>query len=105
TVHVRDHETFRRAGLDVEADLSLSVSEAALGTTKDVATLRGRAEVKVPPGVQPGARLRLRGHGVRDHRGRTGDHYVRVKVRVPKRLSARARELFLELGRLSESED
>jgi molecular chaperone DnaJ len=105
TIHVADHGTFRRDGLDVEADLVISVAEAALGTTKEVATLRGRAEVKVPAGVQPGARLRLRDHGVRDHRGRSGNHYVRIRVRVPKRLSARQRELFLELGGLDGTED
>ncbi len=105
TVRVRDHEVFRRDGLDVESDLLVDIPDAALGTTREVRTLTGPVEVRVPAGVQPGARLRLRGRGVRDHRGRCGDHYVRVQVRIPRRLGDRERALFEELRRLPREED
>ena len=77
----------------MESDLAIDIAEAALGTVKEVATLRGSVELKVPAGIQPGARLRLEGAGIRDHRGRTGDHFVRIKVKVPRRLSERRRQL------------
>ncbi len=99
TVRVAGHDRFRRRGLDIESDLTLDIASAALGTKAEVETLGGKVELTVPPGVQPGQRLRLRGRGIRDHRGRRGDHYVRIRVRIPKKLTRRQRELLEEFAR------
>lgn len=97
TVRVASHARFRRDGLDVRSDLAVSVADAALGAVREVETLEGKVELRIPPGVQPGAKLRLRGRGVRDRRGRTGDHIVKVRVEIPKSLSPGERELFGKL--------
>ena len=44
-------------------------------------------KLKIPPGTQPGARLRLAGQGIQGPDGEPGDHYVRVKVRLPRTLT------------------
>jgi curved DNA-binding protein len=65
-----------------------------LGGPVDVTTLSGaRLTVKVPPGTQPGQRLRLKGHGLPapgapDERG---DLFARIEVRVPTTLSDEAK--------------
>lgn len=95
---VQPHPCFRREGLDLLLDLKLTFTEAALGTEAEIPTLRGQTVVKVPPGTSGGTRLRLRGRGIQDARtGRTGDLYAVVRIEVPKRLSARARELIQQL--------
>jgi len=95
-VHVKSHPTFRRDGLDIYSTAVIDMVEAALGTRADVATMDGTVSVKVPPGTQPGRRLRLKGRGLEGPKGRTGDHYVEVQVRIPSDLTKRQRELLME---------
>ncbi len=61
-------------------------------------TLEEDAELKLPPGMQPGEHLKVRGQGVPrlDGRGR-GDLVCVIQVDVPKKLNAKARKLLLEL--------
>ena len=71
-------------------------------------TIDGKAEVKVKAGTQPGDKLRMRGYGVKmdvaGQRGRRGDQYVRVMVRVPRHLTAEQRHaLEMYKGRHSSS--
>jgi molecular chaperone DnaJ len=72
-----------------------------LGTEVAVPTLNGPITVKVPPGTQPDAQLRLRGKGLPrvGARGR-GDIYVRLAVRVPERMTAEERRLWERLRAL-----
>lgn len=74
---------FRRDGDDLTVVETISALEALLGTTRHVATAYGpRVKLTIPPGTQPGERLRLRGQGV-DRGERKGDLYVEVAVAVP----------------------
>jgi molecular chaperone DnaJ len=71
---------------------------AALGTSVDVETLDGTERVGIEPGTQPFAEIVLRGKGMPSLRRRgRGDQRVVVNVVVPRRLSARQRELLEEL--------
>ncbi len=75
----------------------LSLSEAVLGCKVDVPTLDGtKLTVKVPPGATSGARLRLRGKGIKG-----GDQYIEIKVVVPAPKDDRSRELIEEFARLN----
>lgn len=95
---VRPHPYVQREGFDLLVDLPLSFAQAALGTTAEVSSLDGVIRVKVPAGTSSGARLRLRGRGVRDPRtGQVGDLFAVVKIVVPRTLSPRARQLIEQL--------
>lgn len=93
-VRLLPHPRFERAGRDLTTPLVVPVTTAVLGGPAEVTTLSGsRLTVKVPPGTQPGQRLRLKGHGLPapgapDDRG---DLFARVEVRVPATLSDEAR--------------
>ena len=76
--------------------------EAALGAKVPVEGPGGEAKVSVPAGSSSGRRLRLRGRGMPNPKGQPGDLYAVVKIMVPKRLKKRERELFEELGRVSD---
>jgi molecular chaperone DnaJ len=86
-VTVRPHPDWQRDGADVHSDVEVSYTDAILGATVAVPTVHGPAEMKVPPGVQPGAKLRMRGRGapkLGDAAGARGDHYAHLRVRLPK---------------------
>jgi DnaJ-class molecular chaperone len=95
---VRSHPTFRRDGLNIISTVAVDMADAALGTTVDVLTMDGPVAVKVPPGTQPGQKLRLKGRGVQGADGREGDHLAEIRVVIPKELTERQKELLRELA-------
>jgi curved DNA-binding protein len=100
-VRLLPHPRFRVEGKDIVVDLPLAPWEAALGADVPVTTPGGETKVTVPPGTSTGRRLRLRGEGMPDPRGKPGDLYAEVKIMVPPRLTDRERELFSELAAVS----
>jgi len=95
-VHIAPHPYFRRDGNDLLLEVPLSISEAVLGTKIDVPTLSGeKLSVRVPPGASSGARLRLRGKGVKG-----GDQYIEIKIVVPSAEDEKSRHLIEEFAKL-----
>jgi curved DNA-binding protein len=95
-IRLAKHPFFRREGNDIILDTPLSMTEAALGAIVDVPTLDGsRLGVKVPPGTSSGARLRLRGKGIKG-----GDQYIEIKIVVPNAKDERSRQLLEEFASL-----
>jgi curved DNA-binding protein len=97
-VRIKPHPRFRLNGRDVSVDLPVAPWEAVLGTTVAIRTPGGEAKVKVPQGSSTGRRLRLRGEGMPNPRGAPGDLYAEIKVVVPRKPTARERELFQQLA-------
>ena len=85
-------------GADVASDVRISFDRAILGTVATVATIDGKAEVKIPPGTSSGKRLRLRGKGISDHAGGNGDHYVTIHIDVPGDLDDDAKKALVQLA-------
>jgi curved DNA-binding protein len=98
---VRADAHLRRNGADIELDLPVTVSEAALGAKIGVPTVDGHVTVTVPPGTSSGARLRLRGRGAKKPDGARGDQFCRVEVMVPKNAAGddELRRLFEEIAK------
>jgi DnaJ-class molecular chaperone len=82
---------------DVYSELRIPFDRAILGTVAEVATVDGKAKVKVPPGTSSGKKLRLRGKGVPVSTGQAGDHYVTVHIDVPGDLDDDAKKALVEL--------
>ncbi|MEV6844448.1 DnaJ C-terminal domain-containing protein [Actinoplanes sp. NPDC051411] len=100
-VRLIPHPRYRVSGRDITAELPLSPWEAALGTSVAIDTPGGEAKVRVPRGTSSGRRLRLRGRGLPNPRGRPGDLYAEASIKVPARLSADERRLFEQLATTS----
>jgi molecular chaperone DnaJ len=93
-LRVADDPELMRDGDDLIHKMSVTFVEAALGTDVEIPTLEGAREVRVEPGTQPGATLRLRNEGMpRLRRRGRGDLKVVVDVMVPTRLSSEQRDL------------
>lgn len=112
-LHVESHPTFRRDGDDLELQVSIPMTAAALGTTLKIPTLEGEldatsedertVDVVVEPGLQSGERITVPGRGVTRlrHEGR-GDMVVHVVVKTPTKLSSEQRDLLRQLASLRE---
>jgi curved DNA-binding protein len=100
-VHIEPDPRFRVLGHDLEFDVPVAVWEAALGASAEVPLVEGKVGLKIPPGTQSGQRLRLREKGLPKRGGGRGDLYAVVKIMVPKAPSAKERELFEEMARVS----
>ncbi len=93
---------FERQGADLVRTEIIPIADAVLGTTLDVPTLDRHLEVKVPAGTQPDSVLRLKGKGLPEFGGaRRGDLYLRLRPRVPDRLTPEERSLYERLRALS----
>ena len=88
-------------GRDITVTLPLAPWEAALGASVAVDTPGGEAKVQVPPGTSSGRRLRLKGRGLPNPRGRPGDMYAEARIMVPPKLSDEERRLFEQLAAVS----
>lgn len=97
-VHVRPSKVFHREGFDVYTESEISFPQAVLGDTVTVETLEGAVKVVVPEGTESGQLIRLKGKGIPQlGRAGRGDHYLKVKIRVPKKPSKQAKKLLEEL--------
>ena len=94
-IETLEHETLKREGDNLHYDLYISISDAALGTSKEIDTVNGKVRIKLEPGIQSGKILRLRGKGVRSLNGYGhGDLLVHVNVWTPKELNKEQKEFF-----------
>lgn len=99
-IGLQNHLLFKREEFDVILDLPVSYTDAILGTTLEIPTLFGKAEIKIPPGTHSGQAFRLKGKGF-PKIGATGagDMLVRVLVDTPDHLNTRQKEILEELHR------
>ncbi len=97
-VRIADHPRYRLDGRDISVDLPLTAWEGALGASVTIGTPGGEATVKVPKGTSTGRRLRLKGRGLPNPRGKAGDLYAEARLMVPRRPTPEEERLFEELA-------
>uniref|UniRef100_A0A6Q2XLS4 DnaJ homolog subfamily A member 3, mitochondrial n=2 Tax=Esox lucius TaxID=8010 RepID=A0A6Q2XLS4_ESOLU len=96
TFRVQKSPVFRRDGADIHSDVMISVAQAILGGTVRTQGLYETINLSIPAGIQTDQWILLSGKGVARVSGYGyGDHYVHVKIRVPKTLTDRQRALLM----------
>lgn len=99
TVEVEPHPWYRRGeGNDVLLDVPVTVSEAVLGTSVSLPTLKGEVTVKIPAGANTGQKLRIPGHGIAPRSGAAGDFFAVLQVQTPRNLTGEDRRFFEDLA-------
>jgi molecular chaperone DnaJ len=104
-ISVDSDARFDRRGPNLYVRLPISFSEAALGAKVEVPTPEGFQVIKVPPGTQTGAKLRIKGQGMPVPRSsQRGDLIAEVAVLTPAIQDERSKELLRELAELNDDE-
>ncbi len=96
-IRVTPHKDFKKEGINLKMDLAVKLSDALLGSEYTVETLDGKIKVKIPKGVSHGELLRVRDKGVPVNESRRGDLLIKIKIKLPSKLSRRAKQLVEEL--------
>lgn len=93
-VDVTSDARFQRQGYDIVSERDVSYAQAALGEEISIETIEGPLKIRIPAGTQPNTLIRLSGRGVKHVRGSgKGDHYVKIVIQVPRKLSRTQKEL------------
>jgi molecular chaperone DnaJ len=101
-VHLRvaSSRKFVRSGYDIHTEAHIHLLQAVLGDVVEVETLDGKLALKIPAATQSGKVFRLKEQGVQRLRGEgKGDHFVKVLVDVPAKLSKKEKELYQQLAK------
>ncbi|VEU44040.1 unnamed protein product [Pseudo-nitzschia multistriata] len=103
-LRVKEDAKFRREGPEIYSEETISYIDAILGNSIKTPVVDGEVTIKVPPGTQPGQVMRLKGNGAPrlGNPNQRGDHYVTVKVDIPKDLSKEEEELMEKLRTIRE---
>jgi curved DNA-binding protein len=101
TIELLPHPFFQFEGDNLVCEVPIRPDEAVLGSKIEVPTPDGNVTLTVPPGVDSGQALRLRGKGWRNSRGERSDLIVRLKIISPKQLAPNEREYYEKLYQLS----
>ncbi len=96
-IHVAPHSYFKKEGVNLAMDLGVKLSDALLGAEYIVETLDGKIKVKIPKGVTHGEILRIRDKGVPTGGNRRGDLFIKINIKLPSKLSRKAKKIVEEL--------
>ncbi|MET0557282.1 MAG: DnaJ C-terminal domain-containing protein [Solirubrobacterales bacterium] len=92
-------EGFSMRGSDQEATIEVTLEEAARGGKQKISLADGRDfEVRIPPGVRDGQKIRLAGQGGEGASGGpAGDLYLRVRTKPHRRFRREGDDLVVEV--------
>ncbi|MCW2277859.1 J domain-containing protein [Heliophilum fasciatum] len=102
-LRIQADNRFRVDGRDVTMPLPLMPWQAVLGDEVKAKTPVGTVSLRIAPGSQAGQKLRLRGKGLTNRQGESGDLYLEITIQTPPVRSAREKELWQELAALGAS--
>lgn len=98
-IQVTPDSHFKRKGHNLSTSIDVDLYTAVLGGQVETPTPGGNIVLTIPAGTQPGQTFRLAGRGMPKLRSPNvhGDLFVKVKIHLPKRLTAQQKELFEQL--------
>jgi DnaJ-class molecular chaperone len=100
-VRLARHPDFEVEDHNLIYEAEVAPWEAVLGASISVPTLNGHVNIKVPPGTQNGQKLRVRGRGLPQRGGVSGDLIVETRIEVPKQVTDSERKVWEQLARES----
>lgn len=98
-IKIKKHPLFERKGDDLYTEKEIPFTLAALGGETEIKTLDKKTIIlKIPSGTESGELFRIKGKGIPHFQGYgRGDLYVKIKVKIPKRLTKEQKELLKKL--------
>lgn len=97
-IKINLHKQFVREDYDIRSEETISIKQAILGDKIEVATVHGTVKLKIPEGTQSGTIFKIKEKGVVRLRDRgQGDHYVKIKIKIPASLNRKQKALLEDL--------
>ncbi len=100
-IELKSHPFFSFEDDNIVCQIPITAPEAALGAQIQVPTPSGKVTMKIPPGVNSGQSLRLRGKGWRNPKGDRSDQIVKLKIVMPKKLTDIEKQYYEKLQKKS----
>ncbi len=98
-IKVTPSKKFIRNNYDIHTIVNIHLIQAVLGDDVEVETIHGKVKLKIPAGTQSGKVFKLKNYGVQKLKSDDkGDHYVKVIVDIPSKLSRKEKELYTQLA-------
>ncbi len=99
---VEEDAEFKRDGINILSELTISYLQAILGCRIPLQTVDGEVELTIPAGTQPNTVLKLDDRGVPQlgNPVSRGDHLITIKIAIPTKVAPEERELLIQLAQL-----
>ena len=99
-VIIKEEDNRRVEGNDIIQKEKIMPWDAYFGTKKKIATLDGSLMVTIPEKIHSGQKMRLKGFGYKDRKGKKGDLILELMVDNPENMSEEAKELYQKLSEI-----
>ncbi|MBU0706471.1 molecular chaperone DnaJ [Patescibacteria group bacterium] len=97
-ISVAPNKEFERIKDDIYTTKHIHVLQAILGDEITIKTVHGDTKLIIPAGTESGSSLKLKGYGVPGIGSSSkGDHIVKIRIDIPKKLSGKEKKLYDEL--------
>jgi molecular chaperone DnaJ len=98
-VQVQQHKLLQRDRQDINSTIEVGYFDILLGSKIDVYTVWGEVEVQIPALTNPDGKLRLKGQGMPklNNPGQKGDHFLKLKVKMPTKLTTEQNEVLRKI--------
>lgn len=98
-IQVKAHNRFMRDGDDIYTTEKIHALQAILGDEIEIETVHGKKHLKIVPGTTENKVYRIKGEGVPHMQsGGNGDHYCKVKIDIPSKLTHKEKDLYLGIA-------
>ncbi len=100
TFQVKNNTSFHRDGANLHKTIEIPLTTAVLGGELTINTLNGKVKLKVKPETANGAKVKLKGKGLRKYKkeGEFGDLFITYQVKMPSKLTEAQKRLFQKLA-------
>lgn len=98
-IKVANNKLLTREKQDITSTIEIGYFDLLLGSHIDVYTVWGEVEVQIPPMTNPEGKLRLKGQGMPalNNPNNKGDHYIKLKIRMPEKLTNDQSEVLMKI--------
>ncbi|MFC1647743.1 molecular chaperone DnaJ [Patescibacteria group bacterium] len=102
-INIEPHREFVRSGDDIHTDQKIHLIQGVLGDEIEIPTVYEKIKLKIPSGTQSGKVFKIKGYGMpRLNTEQKGDHYLKIILDVPAKLSKKEKELYAQLANEAE---
>jgi molecular chaperone DnaJ len=101
-ITVEPSRDFVRSGNDIHSEQKIHLIQGVLGDDIKIKTIYGEVVLKVPAGTQSGKIFKLKDYGMpKLNSDLKGDHYLKIILETPAKLSRKEKELYAQLAKES----